>query len=62
MAVGDRLTGTFDISEFVVQERTSEFSGDTEYSFDGEYWTDSEEDALKEYKEREDPMNYNMIY
>ena len=60
--MSNTLTGSFDISEFVCQERTSEFSGDTEYSYDGEYWHESEADALKEFKIAIDPRNHNLIY
>ena len=55
-------TGSFNASDFCLQERKSEFTGDTEYSVDGEYWDATEEEALANYKEREDPLNHNMIY
>ena len=58
------LTGTFDITEFTVQVREREWSDgeEFEYSYDGEYWDTTEEEALASFKERNDPMNHNIIF
>ena len=55
-------TGAFNIEDFCVLERTAEFSGETEYSVDGEYWDATEAEAIANYREREDPLNHNIIF
>lgn len=49
--MSNTLTGSFDITEFVCQERESEFSGDTEYSVDGEYWCETEAEAIAQFRQ-----------
>jgi len=45
----DRLTGTFDVSEFVCEERTDAF-GESEYSVDGETWCETETEAISQFR------------
>ena len=56
-----KMTGSFDITEFVCQERVGEYSGDTEYSLDGEYWCESEEEAREQYKQMHE-FNDHIIF